>query len=550
MAIADKFNATIEEKNRWKDAELARAGDEFPKKLAALRNWFEQESASVDRKFNETLAQLADECARRKADSVRGYDQRCRELREEFDRDWNALADRWRSGYAAIQETWDDIAARCARLFPNWDTTDADAWAHPAVAPAAIQFGGVGLDLANVKNGISQDERLRPQRTSFDLPALMTLKEHPAMVIVAEEEGRRAAVDVLQATMLRFLTAMPAGKVRFTILDPVGLGESFGSFMHLADYDELLVSSRIWTEPRQIEEQLTRLTEHMETILQKYLRNEFATIDEYNQRAGEVAEPFHVLVVANFPANFNDTSARKLLSIVQSGPRCGIYTLVSVDRKLRLPSDFHFDDLSAAAVHLDWQPGEKRFRWHYPAFEQLPLTLDQPPSADRFNDVVRAAGAAAKQAMRVEVPFETVAPAKGELWAGDSSQELTVPLGRAGAMRLQSVRLGRGTSQHLLVAGKTGSGKSTFLHAFITNAALHYSPDQVEFYLIDFKKGVEFKTYASHRLPHARVIAIESEREFGLSVLGAFGRRVAAARRNVSRRGCAGPAELPRRAAR
>ncbi|MEM5709761.1 FtsK/SpoIIIE domain-containing protein, partial [Elizabethkingia meningoseptica] len=41
----------------------------------------------------------------------------------------------------------------------------------------------------------------------------------------------------------------------------------------------------------------------------------------------------------------------------------------------------------------------------------------------------------------------------------------------------------------------------------------------VEFYLIDFKKGVEFKSYADHRLPHARVIAIESDREFGLSVL-------------------------------
>ena len=36
---------------------------------------------------------------------------------------------------------------------------------------------------------------------------------------------------------------------------------------------------------------------------------------------------------------------------------------------------------------------------------------------------------------------------------------------------------------------------------------------------MDFKKGVEFKTYASHALPHARVVAVESEREFGLSVL-------------------------------
>src|SRR6185437_11212638 len=53
----------------------------------------------------------------------------------------------------------------------------------------------------------------------------------------------------------------------------------------------------------------------------------------------------------------------------------------------------------------------------------------------------------------------------------------------------------------------------------ITNLSLLYSPDEVELYLIDFKKGVEFKTYAVHDLPHARVIAIESEREFGLSVL-------------------------------
>src|SRR5205085_9637550 len=76
-----------------------------------------------------------------------------------------------------------------------------------------------------------------------------------------------------------------------------------------------------------------------------------------------------------------------------------------------------------------------------------------------------------------------------------------------------------GTAQHVLVAGKTGSGKSTLMHALITNLSLIYSPDEVELYLIDFKKGVEFKTYAAEELPHARVVAIESEREFGLSVL-------------------------------
>ena len=47
----------------------------------------------------------------------------------------------------------------------------------------------------------------------------------------------------------------------------------------------------------------------MENVIQKYLRNEFETIEEYNVHAGEVAEPFRVLVVANFPANFSETAA-------------------------------------------------------------------------------------------------------------------------------------------------------------------------------------------------------------------------------------------------
>ena len=128
-------------------------------------------------------------------------------------------------------------------------------------------------------------------------------------------------------------------------------------------------------------------------------------------------------------------------------------------------------------------------------------------------------GRHAKEAKRVEVPFKTIAPSTEQLWTGSTKSELAVPIGKMGATRLQTLRLGRGVAQHGLIAGKTGSGKSTLLHALITNLAMWYSPDEVEFYLVDFKKGVEFKAYATHILPHARAIAVESDREFGLSVL-------------------------------
>ena len=35
----------------------------------------------------------------------------------------------------------------------------------------------------------------------------------------------------------------------------------------------------------------------MENVIQKYLRNQFQSIEDYNAQAGEVAEPYRVLVV-------------------------------------------------------------------------------------------------------------------------------------------------------------------------------------------------------------------------------------------------------------
>jgi DNA segregation ATPase FtsK/SpoIIIE-like protein len=287
--------------------------------------------------------------------------------------------------------------------------------------------------------------------------------------------------------------------------------------MHLADYDEALVGSRIWTDAEQIEQRLANLTEHMETVIQKYLRNEFETIDDYNNQAGELAEPYRFLVIADFPVNFSEESIRRLSSIASTGARCGVYTLVARDRRQPMPAHAHIEDIEQHSVNLV-QEGD-HFVWKDEVFKKFPLTLDTPPSEEALTNILHIVGKGAKDANRVEVNFDTIAPNPEELWTLDCTSELRVPIGRLGATRLQSLRLGRGVAQHALIAGKTGSGKSTLLHALVTNLAMWYSPDQVEFYLVDFKKGVEFKTYATHDLPHARAIAVESDREFGLSVL-------------------------------
>ena len=119
----------------------------------------------------------------------------------------------------------------------------------------------------------------------------------------------------------------------------------------------------------------------------------------------------------------------------------------------------------------------------------MPATLEEPPPAERFTEIVRDVGRQVKDISRVEVPFECIVPAGPKWWTADSRGGIDVPLGRAGAMKLQHLELGKGTSQHVLISGKTGSGKSTLLHVLITNLALRYSPDEIDLYLVDFKKG-------------------------------------------------------------
>jgi S-DNA-T family DNA segregation ATPase FtsK/SpoIIIE len=446
------------------------------------------------------------------------YDDLRAKVQSHHETAWAEMANHWRGGIASVSTALDEICREVDSFGPAWDDpawTDRPA---PSGVPPVVRFGQVTVDLATLPNGISADPRLREGLPAlFRFPALRTFADRADLVIDAPSAGRAEAISVVQSAMLRLFTGLPPGAVRFTIIDPIGIGRNFGAFMQLADYDEALVNGQVWTEPRQIEERLADLAGHMERVTQKYLRNDYATIEEYNAAAGEVAEPYRVVVVADFPAGFDEKSAARLAAIAAQGLPCGVITLIATDTDRPLPSGITHADLVTSALNLTWV--DDHLAWNDPDFGRFPLILDAMPPASISTPLIQRSAKAARDARRVEVPFEFIAPAEADWWAADSRTGVDIPLGKAGANKRQHLALGKGTSQHVLVAGRTGSGKSTLLHALIVNVALNYSPDEVELYLIDFKKGVEFKVYVTQRLPHAGVVAIESEREFGISVL-------------------------------
>jgi hypothetical protein len=512
-----------------KRAEDITAADNAYKRLqgtiASRRDHNHAEAERESRKQSESLdKQHADDL-----DAARlRRDTQISDSRRRYDESRVALERRLMEGLTSIQAPIGDHNGDTGQLTHDWTDPYWSTWSPPRRFPTQLRFGQLYVDLKMIADNSKRGGEVKLQLPApFSVPAALAFPRGASLMVQHERSGREQAMRLLQTVMTRVLTALPPGRARFTIIDPVGLGQNFAGFMHLADHDEALIGTRIWTESDQIEQRLADMTEHMETVIQKYLRNEFETIDEYNAQAGELAEPYRFLVIGDFPNSFQGDSFRRLASIAATGARCGVYVLVARDMRVTLPTEATLDDLEAHCVNLV-QEGD-HFIWKDDVFAQFPLTLDAPPPESVLTQLLDRVGKAARESKRVEVDFDTIAPAAREFWTGDSTDELAVPIGRMGATRLQMLRFGRGVAQHALIAGKTGSGKSTLLHALVTNLAMWYSPDHVELYLIDFKKGVEFKTYATHNLPHARAIAVESDREFGVSVLqrldGELGRR-------------------------
>ena len=502
----------------WRQDAPKKIDDKKTRAAATNERLYRANLEQLDRNHDQTIERLKRETEARKKELAGASEKQQSKYSADYQSQWSALEADWKNRIAPLHEAIHAADDFAAKLFPAWTPQVQSAWTPPQKFAHAAKFAQLQVDLEQLSGALPKDKRLAlPGTTKFSVPLLLTYPQQGAVLFETTDAHRDEAVGALNNIILRLLSVAPPGRLNFTIFDPVELGQSFSGVMHLADYEEHLINSRIWTQGSQIEQKLADLNEHMEKVIQMYLRNEYATIAEYNEQAGNIAEKYHFLVVADFPVNFSDVAVKRLMSIVASGARCGVFTLIHWDRRQPAPLDLIPDELRKSSVWINWKGNE--FVFGDKIIPGAKVLLDAPPASDLATELIHKIGVSSRDSNRVEVPFSHVAPADAALWSLETTSELRVPVGRTGATKLQYLAIGKGTRQHALVAGKTGSGKSTLFHVIITNLALWCSPEQVEFYLIDFKKGVEFKCYAAHQLPHARVVAIESDREFGLSVL-------------------------------
>jgi S-DNA-T family DNA segregation ATPase FtsK/SpoIIIE len=343
---------------------------------------------------------------------------------------------------------------------------------------------------------------------NHSLPAAVSLigGGHVAFVPKDVKTSKDAAAS-LSGLLLRIVAMLPPGACKLHCFDPVGLGESF---IQITRLPESIIGKMILREQRQWEDRLEEVTHHTARIIQQYLRDQHADITAWNRAAKEITEPYQIVAIANYPVDLSDRARARVHSLIQNGPRCGVHLLLTVNPGAREA----VDELNSLGVNVLTEVTENQFNWCLP---NTRVILDSPPNPEIRDRVVGTIIERASKPRALQLSIASVDGFRPSAWRGASAAEgIAVPIGRQGADGTQHFELG-GVAHHALLGGGTGSGKSVFLHALICSAAAKYSPHELEFYLVDFKGGVEFKSYAE--LPHARVVLLEAERELALNVL-------------------------------
>jgi hypothetical protein len=325
-------------------------------------------------------------------------------------------------------------------------------------------------------------------------PALVPLLDrgHVALVDNVQVGGDAVVAGLL----LRALGRTSHGQIEITGYDPERLGGGLAGFAPLAPAGLLT-----FVGPGGLTPLLDGLVDHIRRINETVLAGDHASL----------AEPWRVAVLLGGDEPTRHERAQ-LDRILRTGAACGVHLIVRGITVAAHPS--------VRVIHVDGD------RAQVSGCGPLPVHLDKPPPAELVTTTCR------RIADRVSVGpapavFANLIPAR--LWTEHSAAGLTAPVGDSPEGRPVDVTLAD-YPPHALIAGPSGTGKTNLIYAWMGALAARYSPEELAFYLLDFKEGVSFARFAPGRrdpswLPHVRLVGVNvnTDREFGLALLRFLG---------------------------
>ncbi|WP_026657810.1 FtsK/SpoIIIE domain-containing protein [Butyrivibrio sp. AC2005] len=361
---------------------------------------------------------------------------------------------------------------------------------------------------------------------AFVFPYTVAINESLALCYKYSNKNADMAKANMQTICMNTFLATPPNKMRFHFFDPLKSGQSFAVFKHFEEDNSTgtsIILGGIQTEANSVEQQLQIVVDHIKNMQVNTFKGQYKNIREYNAANTLNPQPYNIVGIMDFPAGFTAKSIELLSQVVATGKECGVYVVIMANDEQLSNMD---PKIKGQITNIEQMC--TCFSMVEPGYicdelnnDNIRFLIDKPLDIKEIVSIAPVMKKGIKDAGRIIINYEHIAPSPAQYLKFSTDDGISIPIGLSGASDIQSLKLGMQGSQsiHALICGQIGSGKSRLLHAIITGALLQYPAEELQIYLIDFKSGTEFKIYADYNLPNFKVIAIESEQEFGLSVL-------------------------------
>ena len=348
------------------------------------------------------------------------------------------------------------------------------------------------------------------------LPIIMDLTQRNSFYIEYQDVIVEKIEQFSHHIMWDFISNAPVNGLVFDVFDCEKKGGRITPFLDFRKKCPDLFDGQIYTTSDSINERLNKLNERIDELVQNKLGNRFGNIIDYNIKNPNRIEQIHLLVIYDFPSGFDSRTIDLLINIMKNGGACGVFTILMSNKDISISS---YDDIESKEERLKeiCTLIDIRGEQFYLQPFNLKSYILPKLSSVQIESFISRYSEESEKAKKKGLSFEDILDEK--LFDRDCSTELTIPIGIGDGEVRTSISFGKGSSHHALIAGATGSGKSTLLHTLIMSAMVHYSPQLLNLYLMDFKSGTEFKIYDTHRLPHIKLLALDAMQEFGESIL-------------------------------
>lgn len=360
-------------------------------------------------------------------------------------------------------------------------------------------------------------------------PALLPLTDVSNICFLSTKENRTIVNNLLQKIALRLALAINPHLCKFTLYDGTGLGTNL---IALSNISSKIKGENILTEPDELKRALSAAKMEIPNTIQKVLGHKYLgkTLIEYNEAAGEMAKPYHFIFITDFPHSLSNEHCQLLENIIKSGRQAGVFVFLSMDTTYvnNTPQSSYqkeYDPMQLLDLMTVVYPVEDRYYIKNVPGQDLvnrfSLHIDESfPSDDLLEEMQEKIENSLRESARSVVSLADVLT-PNRFWSRVANKGVEIPIGWVNMSEVQNFSLSvedgiSDTPHHCIIGGSTGSGKTVLLHNVICNAAWLYSPDELQFVLLDYKEGTEFKVYED--LPHVKILGIRSEREFGKSV--------------------------------